>query len=168
MQALRQFSIPLKGLKNGKHNYAFDIDKTFFAHFESSPVEDGKLSAEISLDKKSDHIILNFLIEGTVQTECDRCTALIDLPVQSEQEIIVKFSDEAREEGEIVYIPFDAHEFNLASLVYELIILSIPMIKVFDCETADPQPCNEEILSILSAETKESSNPLGDALKNLK
>jgi len=168
MQALRQFSIPLKGLKNGKHNYAFEIGKTFFTHFESSPVEDGKLNAEISLDKKSDHIILDFLIEGTVKTECDRCTALIDLPINSEQEIIVKFSDEEKEEGEIIFISNDAHEINIASLIYELIILAIPIIKVFDCETTDPRPCNEEILSILSAKTKESKNPLGDALKNLK
>jgi uncharacterized metal-binding protein YceD (DUF177 family) len=168
MQALRQFSIPLKGLKNGEHNYAFNIDKTFFACFESAPIGEGQLTAELSLEKKSDHIILDFWIEGSIRTECDRCTALIDLPIESEHEIIVKYSDEEKEEDEIVYIPNDAHELNVASLIYELIILAIPMIKVYDCDIEEPRPCNEEILSILSAQTKESKSPLGDALKNLK
>lgn len=168
MQALRQFSIPLKGLKNGKHEYAFNIDKTFFDCYESSPVSEGKLTAKISLDKKSDHIILDFWIQGLIQTDCDRCTALIDLPIETENEIIIKYSDEEKEEADVVYITNDAHEFNVASLIYELIVLAIPIIKVYDCESTEPRPCNEDILSRLSEKTKESDNLLGDALKNLK
>lgn len=168
MQALRQFSIPLKGLKNGKHDYVFNIDKTFFDSFESSPVESGKLEAKVSLDKKSDHIVLDFWIDGTVKTECDRCTASIDLPIDGQSEVILKFSDEEQEEGEVVFLSFDAHEYNLAALIYETIVLSIPMIKVYDCDLETTIPCNLEILNYLSGETKVSGSPLGDALKNLK
>jgi len=168
MQALRQFSIPINGLKNGVHNFEFHIGKTFFSEFVESPLNDGNLISSLLLEKKSDHITLDFFTKGFINTECDRCTALIDLPIESEFDFIVKYSESPREEGEIIYILPDTHVFNVASLIYEQIILSIPIIKVFNCQDEVPKPCNEEVLSILTEETENSTNPIGDVLKNLK
>ena len=34
MEAMKEFTIPFVGLKEGKHQFEFTIDNTFFAHFE--------------------------------------------------------------------------------------------------------------------------------------
>ena len=168
MQALRQFSIPIKGLKTGLHEFKFEIDQEFFKSFENSPVKSGLLNCALAFDKKDDHILLNFETQGSVVTTCDRCTSKINLPLSSDYEIIVKYGEGNNEMEEVYYLDPDAHEINVASLIYEQIVLALPMIKVYDCEVDDPRPCNVEILSILSEESEQASNPLGDALKNLK
>ncbi|MBT8189328.1 MAG: DUF177 domain-containing protein [Bacteroidia bacterium] len=168
MQALRQFSIPLKGLKNGIHEFVFHINKNFFSSFDSSPVNNGQLETKLNLEKKSDHIILDFFTKGYVNTDCDRCTALIKLPVESDFEAIVKFREEPGDDGDVIYIQVEEHQINVATLIYEQIILSIPLIKTYNCESEDPKPCNEKVLSILTKDSKKSTNPIGEALKNLK
>ncbi len=167
MQALRQFSIPIKGLKNGSHEFVFQIRNNFFSAFENTPISDCELDVKLNLEKKSDHMILDFYTKGLIQTECDRCTALINLPVEKDYEVIVKYDDSKADEGEVIYISPDAHELKIASLIYEHIILALPLIKVYDCENERPQPCNMKILSILSERSEKGDNQLGDALKNL-
>jgi len=41
MQALRQFSIPFKGLKDGIHEYKFEINESFYKAFEEAPESHG-------------------------------------------------------------------------------------------------------------------------------
>ena len=168
MQALKQFSIPLKRLKIGRHDFVFEIGKDFFRHFEDSPLDSGNLETQLVFDKKSDHIVLDFRTSGTVVTECDRCTARIDLPLESSYQVIIKFGEGQSEDPDVVYIEADAHELNVAGLIYEQIVLAIPIIKTYECELEKPKPCNLEILGILSKSTESAGNSLADALKDLK
>ena len=174
MQGLRHFSIPIKGLDYEKHTYSFVLNQAYFEAFDDSPISEGQLESNLELDKKHDHLVLDFKTKGTVKTECDRCTALIDLPIESELSFIVKYDVNEREEDEVVFIHPESHELNMAQFIYEQIILSLPLIKVFDCDDVEPLPCNQEILNILDQEIEDKevvetiNNPLGDALKNLK
>jgi len=172
MQGLKQFSIPFKGLNFEIHQFSFKVDDIFFQEFEDSPITSGSLISNLSFEKKPDHLILDFETLGTIKTECDRCTADINLPLTSNFSLIIKFDDDEREEDHIIYIAPESHEINVAQFIYEQIILSLPLMKIYDCDFDDPIPCNEEILNILDRkvedETEEKINPLGDALKNLK
>lgn len=170
MQGLKRFSIPFKGLNFEVYKYVFEVDNQFFRAFEESPYSEGNLQTQIILEKKSDHLILDFSTQGTIGTDCDRCTANIDLPISSVFSIIIKFDEDEREEEEVIYISPESHEINVARIIYEQIILSIPLIKVFDCDLLNPEPCNQDILKILDSEpeTEVKNNPLEDAFKNLK
>ena len=55
-------------------------------------------------------------------------------------------------------------------MLYEQILLAIPLIKVYECQDEEPRPCNDNVLDILNSEngTTESNNPFGDVLKDLK
>lgn len=169
MQALRQFSIPYKGLKDGIHEFEFEIQNDFFSAFEDSPVSTGQLISALLLEKKSDHLILNFKTSGTVDTECDRCTSEIQLPINFANDYIVKFGEDEEEE-DVVYIHPDSHEINVARLLYEQIVLALPLIKIYDCGSAEPRPCNDKVLEILNAGKvkSETQNPFGDLLKDFK
>ena len=40
MKPLKEFTIPFVGLKVGKHHFDYEIDKTFFEHFEYEDFND--------------------------------------------------------------------------------------------------------------------------------
>lgn len=170
MQVLRQFSIPIKGLKPGNHKYEFEMEDAFFGAFPDSPIQKAKLKVDLDLEKKSDHYIIQFDVEGTVETECDRCTATIQLPLDFSSEFIIKFDEDEREEEELIYIHPESHFIKLADLLYEQTLLAMPLIKVYDCEVEEPRPCNKKVLDILNSEKEEggSNNPFGEVLKDLK
>ena len=153
MGNLKEFSLPIKGLKNGVHEYDFEIGNDFFKNFEGSPIEEGDFDVHLTFDKRDSFFELVFDIDGTIRTECDRCTAGISLPVSDSQYLTVKYSIEEREEdAEVVYILPDSSELNVAKYIYEFICLSIPFHKVYDCENDDPQPCDFDVLKLISGE----------------
>lgn len=169
MQVLRQFSIPFRGLSEGSHKFEYELDKAFFSVYEDSPLMGADVNVILDLNKRMDHMTLDFQGEGKIQTECDRCTADIKLPFSFKSHFIVKFDEDEREEEEVVYIHPESHHLEIADLLHEQLILALPMIRTYDCEDEDPQPCNTKVLEILNSERKsESGSSLGEALKNLK
>ncbi len=170
MDALKEYTIPIKGLGIGTHHFKFDLDKTFFSHFEESPILDCKLKMELMLDKRPEMIILEFITAGTMQTPCDRCLEEIALPLQGEHQVILKIAENAGEDDNlIVYITQALTEFNVAKYLYEFAILSIPIVKIDE----EGHECDDEILAILDRrgrdkERDESSNPIWDELKGFK
>lgn len=170
MDAFVSYALPIQGLKTGVHHFKFEIDSDFFAQFEDSPVETGKVLFELELDKRPDMMLFNFTMEGFVQSECDRCTATIDLPIEDERQLIVKFGEEDLEldEDEVIFIPRDAPVFNVAKYLYEFVVLALPITNVYDCENDEPPPCNFEVLKHLKSESDEgNTNSVWDSLKDL-
>jgi len=172
MDGLVQYTIPVQGLHNGHHQFDFQVDGAFFKHFEASPVRHGDVQVQMSLDKRPDMLILEFDIEGTVRTNCDRCLANIDLPISGEQRLLVKYSEE-EDTGtdEVIFIHPDTQSLKVANFVYEFVVLAIPMIKTYDCETEEEPRCDQTMLSYLDDEPKPESkgnNPFAEALKDLK
>ena len=155
MDTLLHFQIPVRGIGDGTHDFSFEIDDAFFRAFDASPVAGGDLTATLTFDKRPGLFVLDFAFAGTVRTDCDRCLAPIDLPIEGEQRLYVKLShgqetpDE--EDADIVVLPPDTDRVNVARYLYEYIILAIPLIKVYDCREEQPYPCNEEMLAYLQA-----------------
>ncbi len=174
MKSLNHFSIPIQGLKDGMHQFDFQVDKAFFAHFENSQIADGNFNVKLYFDKRPDMYVMTFSYEGTVQTACDRCLADINLPLKGDNQLMVKFAETPSEEAEIIYVQRGLNELNVAKYVYEFIALAVPILKVYDCENDESPPCNEDMLGYLdknSSQNQEeddnSSNPVWDKLKDL-
>ncbi len=174
MQSLTHFSLPLKGMKNGIHEFDFSVKDEFFQRVENSAVKHGSFDFHLVVKKKSDHIEIDFELEGTYKTECDRCSAEIDLPIQGEHKLIVKYThDEETTDEEVWRIGYESPSLELNKAIYEFIVLSMPMIKTFDCEDEIPQPCNQKAKEFLDnqeevEETDENSNnPFAEVLKNI-
>ncbi len=171
MDALAPYSIPIKGLGNGMHEFQFELNQSFFQLFEDSPVEIADLNVKLELDKHSNLMDLRFLIAGNIGTECDRCLAVIHLPVEDEQRLLVKYSEttESNEEADVVYLHPDAPSFSVAQYLYEFSVLAIPLIKAYDCDQVEPRPCDTEMLDRLSESQQpgNDNNPFAEALKKL-
>ncbi len=179
MKSLNHFTLPIMGLKMGMHQFDFQVDKEFFNHFDQEVIEDGKFDIKLYFDKRPDMIVLVFEFEGAVQTNCDRCLATINLPVKGNNQLLVKYAEEESEDDEIWYIPSGKSELNVAKPIFEFIILNLPIIKTYDCQSEEQAPCDEEMLRYLqpsdeketdeeSNEDNDLSNPFRDALKDFK
>ena len=170
MDALVAYTLPVKGLGVGIHRFDFEIGQEFFEHFESSPIGEAQIELQLEFDKRIDMYVLDFDFSGTVRTECDRCLALINLPIANQQQLVVKFSHEpGDEDADIVYVSPDIEQFNVSRYIYEYLVLSLPMIKVYDCQNDDPRPCDEEMLKRLESKENEETapNPIWDELRKL-
>ena len=169
MDTLEQYTIPVKGLGFGEHEFSFHIDRHFFKHFEQSPIKDGSIELSLIFDKRVDLFELQFDFEGTVLTHCDRCLDELDLQVADSQRLLVKLSLEDRvEEAEVVYISPDVSHLNVAKYAYEFISLAMPLIKVHE----NLEDCNPDMIAYLegnnSQEQEEDSNPIWEELKKFK
>jgi uncharacterized protein len=169
MNPFAMYSIPIQGLKIGIHRFSYDLDRDFFRHFEESPVAEASMHIDLQFDKRSDMLVLDFTLRGHVRTECDRCTAPINLPLEDERQLVVKYGepDEADDaDDEVVFISREASEFNVAQYLYEFTVLALPITNTYDCQDDPVPPCNFEILNFLKAESEANqSNPAWDALK---
>jgi len=173
MSALKQFNIPIRGLKTGFHEYEFSIDQDFFSEFEGSPIQKGGFEVKFILDKREDMLVLTFDFKGSMSTDCDRCLANINLPMQANEDLIVKYADEANEEDVVIYISRETTELNVAKYLYESIILAMPVTNVYNCEEEKENVCDLEMLKYLEnkAEKEQEEKPSDgdspwDALKD--
>lgn len=169
---MSQFTIPYKGLGIGIRAYKYDIGPDFFGEFEDSAIKQGKFDITVQLDKRSDHCILVFDIDGHTRTTCDRCLAEIDLPVKGEYRLILKFSeqDQVESDDEIIFMHPDTSTIKLAQYIYEYIHLCLPIVNTFDC---NPEvDCDLKVLDRMEEEEGDDenndSNDIWDSLKNLK
>jgi uncharacterized metal-binding protein YceD (DUF177 family) len=150
------YNIPLRGLSEGKHEFKYDLDKSFFDLIDdgTADVKKGDLKVVVSLKKTSVTFELNFDITGTVHVPCDRCLDDIPMDVDTKNKLIVKFGKEYSEESdEIVIIPEEDGEINIAWFLYEFIVLSLPAKKVHP-----PGTCNKAMSSKLNKHRAKSAD----------
>lgn len=148
MGKFSSYNIPLRGLSEGKHEFKYDLDKSFFALIDdgTAEIKKGDLKVVVSLKKISTTFELVFNIVGVVSVPCDRCLDDISMDVDATNKLIVKFGKEYSEESdEIVVIPEEDGEINIAWFLYEFIVLSLPAKKVHA-----PGLCNKTMSSKLN------------------
>lgn len=154
-----QYNIPFVGLKIGKHEFEYDIDDTFFEDLEYSLVQKGKLKVILELDKKETMLLANYKVSGTVTSECDRCTAPLELEIIGEYRLIYKFGLEEAEDETLVVLHPDEYQINVKAPIYELIIISLPSRKIH--KTGE---CDEEMWNLVKQYTVNSEDNEEDEL----
>lgn len=131
MKVNKEFLIPFAGLKQGKHQFEFNVGKSFFDDFNYDEFNDVNVKVGMVLDKKSTMMELHFNHEGTVNVPCDVSNEYFDLPVNGSLDIVVKFGEEFNDEDdEILILPHGEHQVDISQYVYEMIILSVPTKRV--------------------------------------
>lgn len=164
--------IPFKGLKSGEHTFEFDIDDHFFSEFEESEISNGKVHVEVILIKQSSLLQLKFNLKGIVRVICDRCLDDLDLPIDYQTNLFIKFGEETEEQTEeIMVLSYGEHEIDVSQLVYEYAHLSLPYRRVHPENELGESTCNQEMLKKLDdyliSEKKEDHDPRWDNLNNL-
>ena len=141
MESDSTFEIPLESLAQGVHSFKYTLDDAFFEAFGSELVSGGDFQVALEIERIRNQFNLALKVQGSARVVCDRCLQPFDLPLETEDEILVKFdSGGAREEEDVIYVPFGTESFNVAKYIYDVIGLSLPIAKVHDAAglTCDP------------------------------
>ena len=118
----------------------------------------GKVNVTLTVKRTSRAFELSFQTDGMVWVPCDRCLDDMELPISSSDKLMVKFGHEYAEEGDnLIVIPEEEGEINVAWFMYEFIALSIPMKHVHA-----PGKCNKAMTSKLSKHLKTNANEDSD------
>lgn len=122
------YNISLKNLSLGNHTYEYELDNKFFDAIDGEEVRKGKVNVKVNVRRTSSTFDFNFDIKGVVKVPCTRCLDDMNLDVDTNNRLVVKFGEEYSEESdEIVIIPEDEGEINIAWFLYEFIALTIPI-----------------------------------------
>lgn len=166
-------------MAQGKTEFSWRVEGQFFSSFENSEILDADLHVEVEVLKSGKYIGLDIDIKGTVVVECDRCLADLTLPVDTHKSFSVKFGDEESTgtvdkegEREIIFLPEENTEMDLAQVIYDYSCLALPLYRVHKDGECDP-----EVVKYLSsgdiadvdetaAQTAATDSPFA-ALKNL-
>ncbi len=171
MSELREYQIPFVGMKLGVHHFNFELEETFFSHFEGSLVKESKIFVDIEFDKKDRLFVLNFDISGSITTDCDRCGQQFDLPIHGNYILYVKLGDKREEDvdnEDVIWIPDNESMLDLSETMYEFVHLSLPIKKTHPDLPNGVMGCNPEILKLLgNLEDDQNKDPRWDILNNL-
>jgi len=162
MDALAPFRIPAATLKADQASFEWKLGPEFLVIFDDQhEAEKGLFTVTMELQRTAGITTLYFLIRGIVDTPCDRCMAAIQMPVEGEYQMIVKFGDPADTTDEAVFVHPESPDLNVGSHIYDFILLSIPISRrIPGCNSSANPPCDLTVLSYLSL-NNENDNPNG-------
>lgn len=170
-----RYDLPIFKLALGQHRFEYELGPDFFALFEQ-PICEGQLHAVVDLNKTERVMTLDFHITGTVQLVCDRSLDEFDQPLDLQEQLLVRFGDEAKElDDNVMQITPDTQVLPLAQHLYDYIGLALPMKKLhprFQNEDDDnPDAETKLIFTTRSTDDEpdddEPADPRWAALKNL-
>ena len=145
MKSLSEYTIKFEGLRQGTHFYEFNVDNTFFEEFDCFEFEKSFIKIDLEFEIQSTMMLLTFIIAGTITVPCDRCLDMVDVDVDGEEKLIIKFGNEEYDEtDEILILPQHEHELNVAKYIYEFINVNLPQKrKHIECL------CNQNVIDKL-------------------
>ena len=131
MKKLKDYVIQFIGLKQGRHSFEYEINNSFFEHFDFDEFNGSAVNVKVDLEKKATLLELELRAEGTVNVNCDLTNEPYDQPIANKLFLVVKFGEEYFDDfEEILVLPHGSHELDLAQYIYELIVLSVPSKRV--------------------------------------
>ncbi len=128
---LKPFKIAFAGLKDGKHEFTYEIDSAFFEEFGFDEFNDTNINVTIIMDKRPTLMDLEFHATGFVNVNCDTTNEPFDLPLSAHMDLVVKFGHEFNDENEsLLILEHGEYEFYVSQYIYEMIVLAVPAKRV--------------------------------------
>lgn len=174
---LEAYDIPFVGLKLGKHVFSYEVGSTFFNQFENSLIKEGDIFIHLTFDKEKDNFfVLEFYVDGVVETECDRCMDPLTVQINTQNRLIVKFAgdetDADVEDPDVLILDSNEVKVNIAKSIFDFIHLAMPLKKTCTMNALGSKECNPDVLQQLNehknSRSHEEIDPRWEALKKLK
>jgi uncharacterized protein len=140
----KEYIIPFVGLSLGSHKFEFDVTDAFFDGIEYSIIHKGNVRVELLLEKRETMLVGNYKINGTVETNCNRCNDPVETKVKGEYRLVYKFGTEPSDDESLIIVYPEQFEIDIRDDIFELITVSLPLRSVHK-----KGECNEEMIEIL-------------------
>jgi len=123
--------VKFSGLKEGIHNFNFDIGKKFFESFEYDDFIDVDIIAKLKLEKKKNMLNLDFLFSGKVKVPCDLTMEPFYIDINTDYSVIVKFAaSKDSADDKIIFLSTGASNIDVSNIIFETIVLETPQKRV--------------------------------------
>ncbi|MBT3242760.1 MAG: DUF177 domain-containing protein [Bacteroidetes bacterium] len=147
---MNTYRIPFYSFGNGKHEFEFDLDDDFFTYFEDSEFSHGDVKVKVKMDKSDHQLQFDLSLNGDVEVSCDRCLDQFMQELDSKYILYGKFGEgNSEEEFDVVWIPRNEHEVDLAPYLYEYIVLSLPIKRIHPDKEEGVSGCDEDMMNRL-------------------
>ncbi len=123
--------VKFSGLKEGIHNFNFDIGKKFFESFEYDDFIDVDILTKLKLEKKINMLNLDFFFSGTVKVPCDLTMEPFDIDIKTDYSLIVKFAENKHStDDKIIFLSTGTSNIDISTIIFETIVLEVPQKRV--------------------------------------
>ncbi|MBN1132436.1 MAG: DUF177 domain-containing protein [Bacteroidales bacterium] len=172
MKKRGEYAVRLSGLKEGIFELTYHIGNPFFECHPHPDISGGAVDVKITVQKRSDLLVLHLMLQGAVRVVCDRCLDYYLQTIQADQEIYFKYGDHEEElDGNVIMIARDAHEIIIDQYLYEYIVLALPIKKVHPDGPGGVPGCNQEMIQKLNQhlvkEEHQAIDPGWEVLKQI-
>lgn len=174
MDKIKNYNVSFSGLKLGKHAFEFELSQAFFDLFTfEQDFQKPEIHVQLTLEKHSNFLDLFFELHGNVEVVCDVTGELYHQPIEGEMPLVVKFGHTFDDtDDEVWVIPFGEYEINVAQIIYELSLLSIPTKRINpNVDSEQAQQALDLLEKYAPKENPEEENistdPRWDSLKDL-
>ncbi|MDI9359111.1 MAG: DUF177 domain-containing protein [Phycisphaerales bacterium] len=155
MSTKRQYEIVVPNLKEGLHHFEYVVDNSFFEGYNERGFISCCATVKMQLNKQVDILQLHFDIDGQIRLNCDRCGNEIDKVLWDEYKLLVKLVhgamelNETEQDIDIYYLDKKNPILDVATWIYEFVILSIPNSRICGQNELGASLCNPTVLATL-------------------
>jgi len=145
------------------HLFEYQIKDEFFLPYGAQDFKNCVATVKLNLEKNNGFMLLQFDVDGQLESSCDRCGD--DLPVQlwDEFKLIVKLVDEPdtlneqEEDPDVIYISRSESHLHVSDWIFEFINLSIPLQKRCKDLPNGTTGCNPSVLEKLAQMNRDAT-----------
>ena len=155
MGSKREFEIAFVGLRQGEHEFTYELNEAFFKERGAEYAENIHANVKLLLEKNVGFLMLKFAVGGSAEVNCDRCGNLLTVDLWDEFKIVVKTTEnpgemnEQEEDADVFYIAKTESHLDVCDWLYEFSMLSIPPQHVCGENENGESLCNAEVLQKL-------------------
>lgn len=169
MGKLDTFKIDLKGLNTENACFEFRLDNAYFDAIGSEDLKGGDLHTTLQVRKVAGNFELSFHTEGVVTVTCDLCLDDMSVPIVTDNKMVARLGYEFDDNDEFIVIPADEGILDVAWLVYEFIVLAVPMRHVHEEGQCNPDMIRRiGQLVVDNSDDEEAVDPRWNELRKLK
>lgn len=164
------YKLPLKSLGVGTHHFEYHLDKQFFTNMENTDIHGADLGVDLTVVYNGEFYDLDIVVAGEVVLLCDRCLDDLHQPIEATYHIVVKYGDDYCDDNdEVLEIPSTDAYLNVAYMIYDTVVLAIPIKHVHPLGK-----CNRQMSAMLKkhratieGEDAELANDLIDEMDSM-
>jgi len=150
-----RYILSLRGLPDGEFDIVYTLDDSFLAAIEGFDIFGGGVKVTLEGTRSGDNFEIDFVLEGTVRTLCDRCNAPLDAEIEAVFPMSFALGAETKEVSDSDFmVSRNEPEMGLDEILWQLVVLAMPMRKVHE-EGA----CSEEVESFFLHQQQNAKDP---------
>ncbi len=125
---LRKYEIKLFDLEEGTNRFDYRLGQDFFDGFGTMEFEKAGIDATVNITKRGQLMEVDLHTRGAVELLDDRTAEPYMQDLNGHLRTLLRYGHEYNDDNEdLIIIPYDTPVFNVAQLLYEAVMLSIPM-----------------------------------------